>query len=627
LYISGKKNNFGQINVLDMNNLYANRIEAVRDFMKDKGLDAIVITGSDPHKSEYPAPRWKQVEWLSGFTGEAGDLVITLGHAGLWTDTRYFIQADVQLRNTGITLHKTRVQEQILIPDWLEGNLDDNAAIAVDGLCQSAAAIEEIKGTFRKNGKTCVIIDEPDMLDFIWTDRPGIPSTPIITIGEDIVGESRLERISRIRKFLMDKNLDAILISALDEIAWVMNIRGSDIEYNPVVISYLLISMDTVKWFVTKDTAIDIDMDTADSFYELKADGVDIMDYDEVDFSLYNLSEEKDISRLFIDKNTLNYDIYRILKEDVQNTEIVEGTSPVGLMKAVKNPTEIAGMKESHFDDGLAMEKFCHWLEISVRNGDYVTEWDAAIKLDSMRAEIPGYRGNSFQTISAYGKNAALPHYSTPKTGSAKLEPYGLYLTDSGGQYAIGTTDITRTLPLGPCTRLEMEDYTLVLKGMIRLAMAVFPEGTAGCQLDALARNSLWQHERDFGHGTGHGVGFYLCVHEGPQDIRQNFNRQAFLPGMITSDEPGIYREGNYGIRHENLVLCTKAGSNEFGHWLKFETLTLCHIDTSIIVKELMDKCELDWLNRYNGAVYETLSSALPEEIAAWLREKTLPIG
>ncbi|MCI1639942.1 MAG: aminopeptidase P family protein [Bacteroidales bacterium] len=608
-----------------MNNLYANRIEAVRDFMKDKGWDAIVITGSDPHNSEYPAPRWKQVEWLSGFTGEAGDIVITLGHAGLWTDTRYFIQAEIQLRDTGIALHKTRVQEQILIPDWLEENLDDNAAIAVDGLCQSAAAIEEIKGSFRKNGKTCLIVDEPDMLDFIWTDRPGIPSSPIMTIGEDIVGESRPERISGVRKFLMDKNLDAILISALDEIAWVMNIRGSDIEYNPVVISYLLISMDTVKWFVKKDTVAD--SDTADSFYELKADGVEIMDYEELDFSLYNLSEDKDIGRLFIDKVTLNYDIYRILKEDVQDTEIVEGTSPVGLMKAVKNRTEISGMKESHFDDGLAMEKFCHWLETSVRNGDYVTEWDAAAKLDSLRAEIPGYRGNSFRTISAYGKNAALPHYSTPETGSAKLEPHGLYLTDSGGQYAIGTTDITRTLPLGPCTQLEMEDYTLVLKGMIRLAMAVFPEGTAGCQLDALARNPLWRHERDFGHGTGHGVGFYLCVHEGPQDIRQNFNRQAFLPGMITSDEPGIYREGYYGIRHENLLLCKESGSNEFGHWLKFETLTLCHIDTSVIVKELMDKCELDWLNRYNSNVYEKLSSVLPEETAAWLRKKTQPIG
>jgi Xaa-Pro aminopeptidase len=318
-----------------------------------------------------------------------------------------------------------------------------------------------------------------------------------------------------------------------------------------------------------------------------------------------------------------------MLRENSSDMEIVEGKSPVGEFKAVKNDIEIQGMKEAHLADGLAMERFLYWLETNVSDGIQdagINERDAALKLDSLRAEIPEYRGNSFETISAYGPNAALPHYVTPEYGSATLEPHGLYLVDSGGQYLIGTTDITRTVPLGPCTQLEREDYTLVLKGMIRLAMASFPAGTAGCQMDALARNPLWQSKRNFGHGTGHGVGFFLCVHEGPQDIRQNFNTQPILPGMITSDEPGIYREGQYGIRHENLILCTESGANDFGTWLHFETLTLCHIDTSPIVRDLLDKDEADWLNDYNGRVCKTLSPRLPVEVANWLQGKTAAI-
>ena len=627
-----------------MENVYVQRVEAVRELMRLRGWDAVVISGSDPHNSEYPAPRWKQVEWVSGFTGEAGDIVITLDHAGLWTDTRYFIQANKQLADTGIVLHKTRVPEQVLIPEWLaqqsfEVEEDKPITVALDGLSQSVAAVAAIKKAFIANGKKeyvaseensaedCFkIADVPDMLEPLWDERPFIPVTPIITLGEDLVGESREHKISKVRKFLMKNNLDAILLTALDEIAWTLNVRGSDIDYNPVVISYLLVSMDHVQWYVRKNRAVELDQDTEDSFYELKADGVEIMDYDEIEFTLCGLDNDEDIHRLFVDNGSLNYDLYKMLKENALETEVIEGHSPIGLFKAIKNETEIQGMKEAHLADGVAMEKFLYWLEVNVTEGSEETsidEWDAARKLDSLRAEIPEYRGNSFETISAYEDNAALPHYVTPHHGSAALAPHGLYLVDSGGQYLIGTTDITRTVPLGPCTQIEMEDYTLVLKGMISLAMATFPTGTAGCQLDVLARNPLWQSKRNFGHGTGHGVGFFLCVHEGPQDIRQNFNSQPMMPGMITSDEPGIYREGQYGIRHENLVLCTATGINDFGSWLHFETLTLCHIDTSPVIKELLNESEIEWLNSYNNHVYETLSPKLPIEVANWLRGKT----
>ena len=325
-----------------------------------------------------------------------------------------------------------------------------------------------------------------------------------------------------------------------------------------------------------------------------------------------------------MDPASLNYDLFLSLKAG--RLEIVGGKSPVILRKGVKNDVEVAGMKEAHLEDGIAMERFLFWLETMLEADSTITEHDAALKLHDFRCEAEGFRGESFETISAYGPNAALPHYSTPEEGSSELRREGLYLCDSGGQYLFGTTDITRTVPLGKCTPLEMEDYTLVLKGHIDLAKAVFPKGTAGCQIDALAREPLWSSMRNFGHGTGHGVGFYLGVHEGPQDIRQNFNKQPLIAGMVTSDEPGIYREGKYGIRHENLLLCVKAGTNDFGEWLRFETLTLCHIDTSIIIKDLLDASETAWLNAYNERVFQTLSPRLPAPVAQWLRDKTRAI-
>lgn len=607
-------------NPVEAMSIFKDRIEAVRAMMRSKGWDVVIVTGNDPHNSEYSAARWHQVAWLTGYTGE-GDLVITEDHAGLWTDTRYFIQASRQLPEAGVELHKTRVLGQVLIPEWLADHFAefDEIRVAVDGLCMTVSSVEDIQKTV---GEKIRFVNAPDMLEVLWTDRPEIPQTPIITLGPEQVGWSREQKVRWMRKWLADKGYDAILLTALDEIAWMLNVRGQDVAYNPVVMSYLLVTQDNVLWFARKGPTPDEDGETEDSFHELLADGVNIQEYSDVEAALSNLVDGSYIKTLFVDPATLNYNLCSILKD----RSIVFGTSPVGLRKSVKNDVEVAGMKEAHLEDGIAVERFLHWLQTSIEAGDAVNEYEASLKLHRFRSEIEGFRGESFETISAYGPNAALPHYITPEEGSAELYAEGLYLCDSGGQFLFGTTDITRTVPLGPCSQLEKEDYTLVLKGHIALSKAVFPKGTAGCQLDVLAREPLWNAMRDFGHGTGHGVGFYLNVHEGPQDIRQNFNRQALIPGMITSDEPGIYREGKFGVRHENLILCVDAGVNDFGHWLRFEPLTLCHFDTSILVKDLLDRSEIDWLNAYNERVFRTLSPRLTPEVASWLRQKTLPI-
>lgn len=601
------------------------RVEAIRDMMRSRGWDAVVLTGTDPHVSEYSAPRWHQIEWVSGYTGE-GELVITEDHAGLWTDTRYFIQAEKQLQGTGIELHKTRIQDQVLIPEWLKTRFAgyDEVVIAVDGLGISATEVIEIRDTVGKD--RTAIANVPDMLSFFWTDRPGYPQSPIITLGAETVGWSRKQKIVWIRKWLKDNGCDAILLTALDEIAWMLNVRGRDVAYNPVVMSYLLVASDTIQWFVRKGPIPENDNETEDSFYELTASGVNIQDYSDIGMALAGMIDDDYIKKIFIDPSSLNYDLYGILKENSLQDNVVTGKSPVALRKSVKNEVEIAGLREAHLEDGLAMERFLYWLETMIEAGEPLNEYECSVKLHEFRSRIEGFRGESFETISAYGPNAALPHYVTPENGSAELYANGLYLCDSGGQYLFGTTDITRTVPLGPCSQLEKEDYTLVLKGHIALSRIVFPKGTAGCQIDVMARAPLWNSKRNFGHGTGHGVGFYLNVHEGPQEIRQNFNRQAILPGMVTTDEPGIYREGRHGIRHENVLLCVDAGENDFGRWLRFEPLTLCHFDTSILVKELLDEEDIKWLNDYNERVFRTLSPRLPSEIATWLRQKTLPI-
>ena len=602
-----------------MINIYSERIAALRGVMERNGWDAVVVSGSDPHSSEYPAPRWQQVKFLCGFTGEAGDLVVTQDHAGLWTDSRYFIQALTQLEGTGVELHKTRVPGAVGIPQWLS---DKAKTVAIDGLCWNVDAVKEIAVAIGEGG---LVVDVPDMLEELWDARPQIPMTPITTLDvETFGGRLREEKISWLRKWMLLEGVDRVLLTSLDEIAWMLNVRGSDIEYNPLVISYLLVSQDSVRWFVKKD--VTDDPDTLDSFSELEMDNVAVDDYDAVFFGLSDFSEEQSPVTLFVDPSTLNHHLHSYIMDSYPSDRIVCGTSPVILEKSVKTESEIENLRHTYIDDGVAMECFLHWLENEVASGREVDEWEASERLTRFRAQIPGYRGNSFENISAYGPGGALPHYSTPKEGSAVIRPFGLYLVDSGGQYLTGTTDITRTVPMGDCTDIEKEDYTLVLKGMIDLSMAVFPKGTAGCQIDSIARMPLWKKMRNFGHGTGHGIGYYLCVHEGPQSIRYQYNPQPLLPGMVTSNEPALYREGMHGVRHENIILCKEAGMNEFGEWLDFETLTCCHFDTGAVIPELLGPEALAWLNEYNDWVYRTLSPLLPADTVTWLRSKTMPI-
>ena len=594
-----------------MGNIYADRIEQLRSMMRSRGWDAVILTGSDPHGSEYPAERWKCVQWLTAFTGEAGDVVVTLDHAGLWTDTRYFIQAVQQLEGTGVELHKMRVPEQVPIDRWLAEKFAGESEVyfAVDGICVGQEFISEIKSGINAGGAACHIVSIPDMLDAIWPDRPGIPQTPIFTVDP---GESRIERLGRLRDFIEASGCDYILLSSLDDIAWTLNVRASDIEYNPLVISFLLVGQETAEWFVQKE--IVEDPITEATFAELQEDGIFLRYYEEAEIALSEID-----GTVAADTSTLNYHLCSLIGP----ARLVPCPSPVRGWKAVKNTVEIAGFRDCHIRDGVAMVRFLHWLERCMQNDREISEWDAAVKLGQFRAEIPGYQGDSFETISAYGPSAALPHYITPRSGAPVLEAHGLYLCDSGGQYLNGTTDITRTWALGPCTELEKEDYTLVLRGHIALASAVFPADTPGCRLDVLAREPLWSHQLNFGHGTGHGVGWFLGVHEGPQDIRQNMNDTGFRPGMVTSDEPGIYREGMHGVRHENLLICVDAGSNDFGNWLRFEPLTLCPFDTEPLLVEMLTQAERDWLNNYHAQVYAASRPFLDEFDGEWLRRKT----
>lgn len=587
--------------------IHSQRIDHVRSL----GYDAVIVSGTDPHCSEYVAPRWKQVEWLSGFTGEAGDVVVTQDHAGLWTDSRFFIQAEVQLFGTGVELHPMRVPAQVTIPEWLAGRFDKKPVrIAVDGLCQSVGAIKELKEALEAayGPEGYEIEDLPDMLSRFWSERPGIPDSTVIQPDEKTMGESRSERLAWLRAAVKEAGCESIFISALDEIAWLLNVRGNDIDYNPFVISYLLVTPKRAVWFVRHEE----DVPTLT--------GVENAPYTALEEMFDSLKEE--CGRLMADPSTLNWHMYRQLKERFQGRHFQLLKSPVPLRKAVKNKKELEGFRRAYIEDGVAMETFLHWLETSVRSGAAVTEWEAAAQLEAIRSRNVNYRGQCFATISAYGPNAALPHYSTPHEGSAVIKPKGLYLCDAGAHFPYGTTDTTRTVPMGRCSRQEKEDYTLVLKGMVDLSLAVFPEGTAGCQIDALARMPLWKASRNFGHGTGHGIGFWLGDHEGPQDIRQNFNPQPLLPGMVISNEPGLYREGKHGVRHENVVLCREADKSEFGRFYSFETLTCCHIDLSIVKKKLLTDRELDWLRAYNRTVYRMLKSHLAPEVARWLKRK-----
>ncbi len=589
------------------------KIRALRDCMREWGWSVAVIVGQDPHNSEYTPLRWCQREYISGFTGSAGVVVVTPGHAGLWVDSRYHIQAERELAGSGMELHRMVSVEDAEWMGWIAENMPAEGIVGVDGLCMSRSEASQLRAMIAP--KSGVVVSRPDFLDAVWPDRPSLPKDPVRLHLPQFSGRSTDDKLAWLRGVMSQKGCRYALVTTLDQIAWLLNIRSNDIEYCPVVISYAVVTPDAVALFADKSKF------GADVTAALIGCGVELYGYGEVSSYIRSMNPE---GCMMIDPDSLNFELGKAV-DDVFGRNVVSCGSPIDLEKSIKNDIEIAGFRKAYIKDGVAQTRFYHWLFSALEAGECITEADAADKLHELRAQDPDFLDESFETISAYQENSALPHYSTVRGKDAVLRPRGLYLNDSGAHYSCGTTDITRTVPLGPLSRLEREDYTIDLKAMIDLAMAVFPEGTPGCRLDAVARRPLWQTMRNFGHGTGHGVGNVLSVHEGPQSIRQNLKAQALQPGMITSDEPGIYREGFHGVRHENMLLCVPAGTNEFGSWLAFETLTCTWIETSAVIAEMLDRAELEWLNNFNSHVYETLNPLLDESDAKWLYKRTVP--
>ncbi len=588
------------------------KISALRAIMERDGLDAYIVSGTDPHNSEYLPAAWKQREWISGFTGSFGTVVVTREHAGLWTDTRYFIQAQKQLAGTEIQMHKLRVPGAIDYPEWLAGHLAEGAKVGFDDFCMTVSQVKDLRHLL--SAKNIKMIEKNAIIGEIWLDRPALPETPLFLLDAQIAGRSAAEKIVSVRQHLQHHQVDYILFSCLDEIAWLYNIRCHDIPYNPVAISYAVISRNRAYLFIKE---VKVLSEVKQSLYH---GGIEILDYHHL---LLFLNEQDKSSCFWLDANTINYAIYESVKE---RFHLFTKPSPIILEKAIKNQKEVDGFREAYLKDGVALTKFFYWLTHNIGSSEELSEVTVADQLTELRAENSDYISDSFHPISAYGENAALPHYTAVRDNDSILKAKGLYLIDSGAQYVHGTTDITRTIALGELSGLEKEDYTLVLKGMIALSKLTFPKGTKGCNLDIIARQYLWQKLRNYGHGTGHGVGFFLNVHEGPQAIRQELKDQEILPGMVTSNEPGMYREGSHGVRHENMIVCKHIASNEFGEWYGFETLTLCYFDTTALLPELLDQEEKSWLNNYHRTVYDKISPFLTLEEAKWLKTKTSPL-
>ncbi|WP_302458448.1 aminopeptidase P family protein [Mediterranea massiliensis] len=588
-----------------MNTTIQERIRALRAWMKQAGVEAFVIPSTDPHLSEYVAPHWQSREWISGFTGSAGTVVVTLEKAGLWTDSRYFLQAASQLEGTGIDLYKEMLPETPSIPTFLCAELQEGQTVGIDGTVFSTEAARSLKEELA--AARIAVKSLPDPMDDIWTDRPPLPQAPAFIHELKYAGRTCAQKLEAVRAEMRRAGAQCLLLSALDEIAWTLNLRGSDVHCNPVVVSYLLIGEQEACYFIEPQKL------TSSVRAYLEENGVACLPYADI---LAHL-QELPAGSLMLEPGKTNYAVRSAIP---QQCRVIEAASPVALLKAVRNEQEIAGLRQAMQRDGVALVKFLKWLEEAVPQ-DHETEISIDRKLHELRAAQPLYMGESFDTIAGYGAHAAIVHYeATPET-DIPLEPRGFLLLDSGAQYLDGTTDITRTIALGPLTEEEKTDYTLILKGHIDLAMAVFPEGTRGAQLDVLARMPIWQHRMNFLHGTGHGVGHFLNVHEGPQSIRMNENPVTLHVGMLTSNEPGVYKAGSHGIRTENLVLTVPAGEGLFGRYLKFETVTLCPICTRGIVRELLTPAEIDWLNQYHRRVYEQLSPSLDEDERLWLEK------
>ena len=573
--------------------------------MQAEKADAFIIPSTDPHISEYVAPHWQSREWISGFTGSAGTVVVTHDKAGLWTDSRYFLQAAQQLEDTGIDLYKEMLPETPGISEFLCRELEAGNTVGIDGYVFSMLDARQLRKELAN--KQIELKSMADPMDSIWTDRPALPQAPACIYGTQYAGRTCREKLEDIRLEMKQAGAQALLLPALDEIAWTLNLRGSDVHCNPVVVSYLLIDEEEAHYF------IELQKLTPEVKAYLEDNRVTCHAYTDLLPYLRQLKA----STLLLTPGKTNQAVSEAVPTGCR---LVEGASPVSLLKAIRNEQEIAGLRKAMQRDGVALVKFLKWLEEAVPGGQE-TEISVDRKLHELRAAQPLYKGESFDTIAGYGAHAAIVHYeATPET-DVPLQPRGFLLLDSGAQYLDGTTDITRTIALGPLTEEEKTDYTLILKGHIDLAMAVFPEGTRGAQLDVLARMPIWQHRMNFLHGTGHGVGHFLNVHEGPQSIRMNENPVALRAGMLTSNEPGVYKAGSHGIRTENLVLTVPAGEGMFGRYLKFETVTLCPICTKGIVRELLTQEEADWLNQYHRTVYEKLSTDLDEDERYWLKK------
>ncbi|UVD79504.1 aminopeptidase P family protein [Myroides albus] len=590
---------------------YLEKLSQIRLLMKEKGVDGYIIPSSDPHISEYLPDHYKCIAWTSGFTGSAGTLVITQSFAGLWTDSRYFVQANEQLNGSGFELVKLKVQHAPEYVTWLGETLPKGATVAFDGNLASLAVANAVKTILDPLGIN--VNGHVDLLDPVWKNRPTLPKEKAYTLPVTTTGQATKDKIAAVRAVLKQKRATAHLISSLDDLAWLLNIRGTDVKCNPVTLGFVFINQEKAILFIDSDKV------SQEVVSELLSHGVEIQEYAKVQAYLKGLSKS-DI--ILLDPKRTCFATYDSVPQDVT---ILEEMNPSTMLKAIKNEVEINHQRNAMINDGVALTKFFKWIEENVASGT-LTEMNIADHLRELRAAQPGFKDISFDTISGYKDHGALPHYKAEPHSNYDLKPEGLLLVDSGGQYETGTTDITRVISLGKLTQEEKEDYTVVLKGTIEGSMAIYPKGTRGYQIDAITRRPIWATLRNYGHGTGHGVGFFLNVHEGPQVFNPTATDIPVEVGMITSIEPGLYREGKHGIRIENLVLSKELSSNQFGDFMDFETLTICYIATDLVDKSLLESAHIDWLNNYNQWVYDSLESKLTKEEAAWLKEKTKAI-
>ena len=601
-----------------INDTILSRLADLREVMRREKLDAFIFPSTDPHHSEYTPDRWKGREWISGFNGSAGTAVVTMDAAALWTDSRYFLAAEDQLTGTSFQLMKLKVKGTPTIAEWLGAQLKDkNAQVGVDGMCNNVASVESLIQDLRREGGITVRTNF-DPLNEIWKDRPAIPADKVRIQPIEYAGESASSKIDRVRAELARLHADGMLVSALDDIAWLLNLRGTDVHCNPVFVAYVLIS--------TSDVTLYINNAKLTPYVEayLAQQHVRVAPYEKVGEGLQKYFEYN----ILLDPVETSYTLYNIIATHdgkAYAKEIVRHTSPIPAMKAIKNETEIAGFRSAMLKDGIALVKFLRWLKPAVEAGGQ-TEMSIDKELTRLRSEQPLFRDISFDTIAGYNAHGAIVHYeATPET-DIPLEPHGFLLLDSGAQYVDGTTDITRTIALGPVTDEMKRIYTLVLKGHIQLELAKFPDGATGTQIDALAREAMWREGLNFLHGTGHGVGSYLNVHEGPHQIRMEYMPAPLHAGMTVTDEPGLYLAGQFGVRHENTLLITPYMHTVFGDFLQMEPLTLCPFDTAPIIKNLLLPEEVKWLNDYHHHVYEKLSPYLNVNDKAWLWQNTRPI-